>query len=508
MAATTVDGGAAEPAVDDDPATGAGATPSRLGVRDPTLATGVAAVLVLTGFIVGARPIADNSFLTHLATGRLIIESGSVPVADPYSALAAGEPWTVQSWLVSALYAVLDGTLGGWSIRVVHGLAGAAVVAGTWRLVAPARQLVTRAALTGLVLLVGTFLWSPRPLMLGLVAMVLCLQVVQGIRPRWWLVPLFWVWVNAHGSFVLGLAVVGAVVVGSAIDQRRLPRDELRTAATAVVGCAVAALNPVGWRLLWFPFQLMGRSETLDRVAEWASPSFRAPVEQLWLLLLPLVVLAARRGAGWRSLLPAIVFVVAGLLAVRNLGLASIVIVGLAGPALAGVVGTLDGSIRGLVPRALVAVAAVGAVLATATVATASPIDLDDYPIDEIDWLEERGLVADPDVLVAQRDFVGNLLTLRYGTEARVFMDDRFDFHPRAVIADHNTLLAAGDFDEIVARNGFDVLLWERGGALERWVEDRSAWVIVTGSDDWFVACRTTSPVADRCLVPAPTSSD
>ena len=92
----------------------------------PDLATSISWLLALVGFVVGARTITDNSFLTHLATGQLIIAGWSVPTVDPYAYSAAGAPWTVQSWLASLVYAGLDATAGGWAIRLLHGLVGAA----------------------------------------------------------------------------------------------------------------------------------------------------------------------------------------------------------------------------------------------------------------------------------------------------------------------------------------------------------------------------------------------
>jgi hypothetical protein len=455
--------------------------------------------MAVLGFVIGARTITDNSFLTHLATGRLILDQRLVPVADPYSYTAGGESWTVQSWLASVVYAVLDGTAGGWSVRLLNGALGAAVTLGLWRLVAPARQLVTRVGLVGLALLIGTYLWPPRPLLFGLAALVLVLQIAQGMRPRWWLIPIFWLWVNTHGSFVLGVVLLAAVAAGAAADDRRPPPDELRALAIAGLGCVAAIVNPVQWRLLWFPVQLVVRGEALDGVSEWASPSFRSPVELLYLLLLGLIVLGARRSARWRALVPALVFLVAGLVAVRNLGVAALVIVALVAPSLEGLGGRLDGSRRGLAAKVVGGLAVAGLVVAGAGVLRTGPVDVEGYPVAEVDWLDARSLVADDQVRIAQRDYVGNYLTLRYGSQARVFMDDRFDFYPQPVLDDHSGLLHGGDFAEIVARNRFDVVLWATGTPFERWLDDSGEWDVVVRSESWLVACRVTSPVYARC---------
>ncbi|MEM9130961.1 MAG: hypothetical protein AAF962_12780 [Actinomycetota bacterium] len=466
--------------------------------RGPDLATSLGAMLALLGFVIGARVIGDNSFLTHLATGRLILDTASVPTTDPYS-WSAGESWTVQSWLASVLYASLESAAGPWAIRWLNGVLGAVVVGGLWALTSPVRSLLLRTGLVSLTIVIGTFLWPPRPLLFALACLVLVLLVAQGRLAAPWLVPVFWVWANTHGSFVLGGGLLVLMLLGAAIDERAVPRHELRVVLWGAAGGVAALANPIGWRLIWFPLHLMGRNEALDRVAEWASPSFRSPVEQLFLLLLLLLVVAATRRAGWRALLPSVVFFATGLLAVRNLGVASVVIVALLAPALAESFGSIDGTERGLIPRAMAVIAVVGVALVAVVTASEPAIDLESYPVEEVDWLEERDLVADPGVRLAQRDFVGNYLHHRYGPEASVFMDDRFDFHPLPVVADHAGLLSAGDYREILDRNGFDVLLWELDSPLHRWIGEQPAWLVVGEGEEWFIACRRSSAVFDRC---------
>ncbi len=475
------------------------------------LAQAIGWVFAAVAFGVGARAIGDNSFLTHLATGRLIVEQGSVPTVDPYTWASPGQAWTVQSWLVSVVYAAIDATAGLGAVRILHGVLGAAIAVGVWGLVAPARQLITRVCLVSLVLLIGTYLWPPRPLLVGLVGTVVVLQVVTGSRRRWLLVPVFWVWVNAHGSFVLGVGLLGAVFVGSAIDRLVSPPDDpeldrrreqltidVGNLALAVAGVAAAVVNPLTWRLLWFPFGLMLDRRSLVRVSEWAAPAFRSPVEYLYLVLLVLVVVAASRGARWRALVPATAFAVAGLLAVRNIGLASVVIVVMLAPALEGLGGTIDGATT-RAARALAAGAAVLALVLAVATAAEEPLDLDAYPVSEVAWLDDRGLVATDEVRLANRDFVGNYLTYRYGASAEVFMDDRFDFHPADVLEDHNALLLGGDMGDVVERRRFDVVLWEVETPFHRWIADSDEWDIAVDGEGWFVACRRDSPVHGRC---------
>ena len=44
-------------------------------------------------------PIAAFDLWWHLKAGGMILQSGAVPHADPFSFTAAGAPWTYHSWL-------------------------------------------------------------------------------------------------------------------------------------------------------------------------------------------------------------------------------------------------------------------------------------------------------------------------------------------------------------------------------------------------------------------------
>lgn len=148
----------------------------------------------------------------------------------------------------------------------------------------------------------------------------------------------------------------------------------------------------------------------------------------------------------------------------------------------------------------MIAVATVtGGLLVVGVVWAAAPVDLNDYPVEEIEWLEARALIANGETRLAQRDYVGNYLTLRYGAEAQVFMDDRFDFYPLPIIKDHNVLVLGGDMAEVVGRYRFDVALWATSSPFHRWILDQPDWEIVLEGDDWFVACRATSAIYGRC---------
>ncbi len=467
---------------------------------DAGLERAIGLAFALVGFVVAAGVMTDNSLLTHLATGRLILDDGSVPSVDPYSRFGSGQAWTVQSWLVSVIYAALDRVGGPGAIRVFHGATGALIGLGLWALSAPARRVAMRVGLTAGPLVVGVGLWSPRPLLVGLVALIGLLLVIQEDRPGWLLVPLLWVWGNSHGSFPLAVGLVTLVLLGQWVEDRTLPLDRLRLLGWAMVGTTVAAVGPIGLDLLLFPLRVLGRRDAMIGVVEWEAPSYGSIGELAWLAVGLLPLLAARRGAGWSRLIPAIAMSLTAAVALRNIAPASIVVAAMVAPALA-VSGRVDPSTprsAARFARIIGITAGTALVVAVATVAASPGLDLQRYPVTEVDLLDGAGLLTDDAIVVAHREAVGNYLTFRLGERSSVFVDDRFDFHDVELLADHRDLLAGRNVRAILDDRAVDVVLWEVDQPLADWLTEAADWTVRTG-DEWLIACRVGSTAEARC---------
>jgi len=242
-------------------------------VMAPKMESLFTAAVVLFGFRLGARPIGDNSMFTHLRTGIDMVATGSIPRSDPYSFTAASHRWVVQSWLPEWSYGWAH-RLGGYKLVVFEQAVLVALLA--WLVVRLARAgSPLRTALAGITAVgVGTALWTPRPLLFGLICMALLIAIVERRRSPWLLLPVVWLWVNSHGSFPLGLAWLGARALGEGLDWRAWPRDTLRYVGWFVAGLLVSVANPLGARLLTFPLTLGEKREAFQNIVEWRSPDF------------------------------------------------------------------------------------------------------------------------------------------------------------------------------------------------------------------------------------------
>jgi hypothetical protein len=472
-------------------------TPARVGARlrrlgSPRLESLFVATFVLFGFRLGIRPIGDNSMLTHLRTGIDMARGLGIPRTDPYSFTAPGREWVVQSWLPEWTYGWAY-RLGGFRLVVFEqALLICLLVWLVVRLVKAGSPL--RTAFGALIVVgLGAPFWSPRPLLFGAICMVLTVTIVETRRSQWLLVPVVWLWVSSHGSFPLGLAWLAARAVGEAFDWRSWPRDAMRYVGGFAVGLVVAVVNPLGARLLAFPFTLGDKREVFERIVEWMSPNFQhRPVTLVFLGLALLLLVRAR--LSWRDVVPAVAFVAAGLLALRNLPIAAVALA----PVLGRVLKRPDSlpplppppAARQRVNRVL-AVALAGAfVVFGQSIRTHDPVRFDAYPEGAVTFLEESGLLAAPH-RVAHLDFVGNYLELRYGRQVKVFIDDRYDMYPVALSGDYRTLLTGfPQWQVILDARRIDVVLWDRELPLTSLLKANGQWLEIYSEDDWVVLRR------------------
>lgn len=450
-------------------------------------------LLVLTWAAgIASRPLNDNSFLTHLATGRLILEEGRVPSRDPYTFTALGEPWTVQSWLASVAYAGFERLGGAVGLRLLIILVYLLAAALLWRLTRPAGSLLVRVALIAGALFVATGLWTERPYMVGVIGVALVLLALDGEFPWWGLLPLMWVWGNSHGSFVFAIVLVALVVLGGALDRgrrwRAVPEDERRVALAVVAGTVLAAAGPLGLRVLTFPFTAADRSDIFQEVIEWQAPTFRSTSELSFLLFALVAVLALARWAReWCLILPAVAFLGASLYSQRNIVLATVVLVAAFAKVVPGV-GTLRGDDRPGLGRPMGVLIGVLFVLVSANTLLTPPNAVEDYAARPVAWLRSAGL---DDVRVATDVPEGNFLQALDGATGEVFIDDRFDMMPPDVFDDYLTLLRSGPrWEDVLDEHDIDVVVWRRSLPTSSLLATSADWRVGFSDATWMVAVR------------------
>ena len=177
------------------------------------LRTTIILVTFLALCAMATRAVVDTDLYWHLAAGRYIVETRSVPTADPFSSTMLGRPWVDIYWLAQAGWYLLYQAFGpaGLSllVTVLTMVSLLVCVEATQRSGVCARLDSHFWLLSCLVPV-----WTARPhlmtyLLTAVTAYLVYLYKWRQID-RLWVIPLVFVlWVNMHGGLHLRLHALG-----------------------------------------------------------------------------------------------------------------------------------------------------------------------------------------------------------------------------------------------------------------------------------------------------------
>jgi hypothetical protein len=286
--------------------------------------------------------IGDPDTLWHILAGDHLRDSWHFVGPDPFSNFTT-DPWVLNQWLPELVMSL---------VHQWFGLAGVAWLAQAGRVgvcvfvyVACRRQAGPLAAsvATALAVLGTASNLSPRPQLVGFVLLAVAvsawLATADDHRPRWWLVPLTWLWASSHGTWVVGVLLGLVLVAGMMLDRRVSLWAASRLALIPVLGVVAAALTPVGPRL-FSSFQTV--RQVSPYIQEWQRPDL---LEASGVAMLALSVIIAggwllRRGlASWTHTLMGLYGLVWGLMYVRGVAIAAVILAPLAAYSLDRVLG-------------------------------------------------------------------------------------------------------------------------------------------------------------------------
>lgn len=440
------------------------------------LGTAIAGVFACIGFAVGSTPLSDNSFFTHLATGAIIWDTGSIPTVDPYTFHSLGHPWIVQSWLASAIYAGLEAGFGLVAVRFLQSLLAGGVALGIWYLARPAEGLISRVVIASTSLAACVPWWTERPLMISFACLVAML-ILTDVGPVWLVMPVMWIWVNSHGSFPLGLLLVATVCIGRYLDNNSMQRI-MRVLTLSILGTLVGGfLTPLPGKLLLFPIELLTRNSYFQNISEWQSPDFSSMWMKIFLVQVVLLIisLSVLKERPWERLLPSILALASALLGMRNVPVAALVFtisIAAAAPAF----GDLRKDTKTPLAFVLLALSIFTATSFSYYIIRSEDLDLETYPIAAIEYLEREEILPSSDTRVAYPERVGNYLNYRYGPQGSTFFDDRFDMYPLQVLTDMFDLRRGRRTLNLLDQYDITYVIWLKGTATAE---------ILSVSDHW-----------------------
>ena len=265
-------------------------------------------LVILAGFgvFVSLTPLAPNDFWWHLKIGQLTYQNGAIPDTNLFSwSLPLDLPYIYGAWLGEYLFYLLY-HLGKLELviftRTVMALISFWLVgyeakrrSGSWRIAALVTTPACIITINNLVVRPQNWSW------LGFMAFFILLSRFSDrqLRGRWLLaLPLIMIfWVNAHGAFILGLALAGVFFAGEAIRTWvKLPgalpiRSVVLIGATGLLSALATVVNPRFTKIFGYVLDLMTDRPSQGLIEEWQSPTPSGIANTAFFILILIVML-------------------------------------------------------------------------------------------------------------------------------------------------------------------------------------------------------------------------
>ncbi len=436
------------------------------------------------------RLLGDAGTGWHVRTGQFILATHAIPRVDPFSSSLHGHAWFAWEWLYDVLVGWLDGLSGLNGVVLLTALIIAGVFSWSFRLLLRRGANVFIALILVLLAASAAMIhFLARPHVVSWLFTVAWFWILESseidgnsgrgssnpacsARDRHWLLyllPLLMVvWVNLHGGFLIGFALLAIYWAGAAWQWSRLGlsltgerfEDIVRTiktgqrlrslTLTGILSVAATLLNPYGFRLHIHIYDYLSNHFLMDHIDEFQSPNFHYVAQKCFaaLLLLTLVALAAK-GYKFQKVSPSeglvVIFAVySGLYASRNIPVSSLLLILLIGPWLSAALArskrfayvdflrrmeTIELNLKGHLWPVAAIVLTCWVAMHSGNLGAARLMDAHfeskRFPAAAVDYLETRSIRG----AIAAPDYWGGYFIYRLYPRAKVVIDDRHDFY-------------------------------------------------------------------------------
>lgn len=225
--------------------------------------------------------LSDADIYWHIVVGQWIIDHRAVPHVDLFSFTMPGAPWISSAWLSEVLFCVAF-KLAGWpgpAILAALSASAAFFLLTSLLLKKMPNVPVVIVVAAGIAMTATHTLARPHVLIFPLMVLwtnALVEASEQRRAPSLWYLPLITLWANLHGSFTLGLALIGPFVLEAVwkADKSARVTTALQWLRFGGLALGAACITPYGPEAILVTLRLLELGTTLSKIGEWQPLDF------------------------------------------------------------------------------------------------------------------------------------------------------------------------------------------------------------------------------------------
>jgi hypothetical protein len=301
----------------------------------------------MSGGVLSSRLLGDAGIGWHIRNGEQMLSTHAITRTDSFSVTMSGQTWYAWEWLYDLKIAGIHHWLGLNGVVFFTAVIIALTFGLTLRLsIRRGADLLVAAFLLVLSLGVSMIHLFARPHVLSWLFTVVWFQILdswesadssEGRRRLLYLPALMLLWVNLHGGFVLGLALMSLYLLSGAISYFRC-RDEAQPGMASrlrelgivtALSLLASLINPYGYKLHLHVYRYLSSRWLMNHIDEFLSPNFHGVAQQCFvaILLIMIVGLAvARKKPSLSRVLVLLFATYSGLYASRSLPVSSLLL--------------------------------------------------------------------------------------------------------------------------------------------------------------------------------------
>ena len=470
-----------------------------------------------------SRLLGDAGIGWHIRNGELMLRTHAVTRVDPFSYTMSGRPWVAWEWLYDVIIGGIHQWLGLNGVVFFTAIVIACTFALTFRILL-ARGSLVQISLVLLLLAMGAamihFLARPHVLswLFTLWFHLLDLaEVSPEKRKRLFFLPLLMLlWVNLHGGFLFGLALLGLYWIAAVIGYWRNKDSQARRASrlwikqlsvVAMLSFLATFLNPQGYKLHVHIYHYLSNRFLMNHIDEFPSPDFHGVAQECFAILLVVTIIAfyVAHGKVRASQLLVVLFAsYSGLFASRNLPVASILLILVAGPLLSAAVrdaannselptwtrrflsrcssfamrmGGLEQRLHGHLWPVVAVIFGLFVCIQAGKIGShqlmSTHFDDKRFPVQAAEVFAERG-IHQP---IFTLDSWGGYFIYRFYPNMKVFVDDRHDLYGEEFLREYLTAIRlAPGWDKVLDERHINWVLMPWGSSLANMLEVTRRW--------------------------------
>lgn len=455
--------------------------------------------LFLYFIIITGQDIHDTDVWWHLKVGEYIFEHRTVPKTDIFSFSNTGHEWIAHEWGAELLYYSAyktGGFLGLFGLNLVI-LSANYFLFGRLVYRAAAKDLTVTTVVVVICAVFTAVFWVFRPHLAAYLLFISFLSVLEMYRDGknllWLLPPLMALWVNIHGSFIMGIVLIGIYLIsglfsinfGRLVSRKWSLGERKNLVITLLLVIAAVAVNPNTTKMYYYPFFTLNSEAIMESITEWSSPDFHLPIFKAFLAYLFVVyvtLVISQKTMDFKDILMLGLFTYLAMYGARNMGLFMFVTGPIWAERLAGFLshGRPQKQVVVLNWMVLAGVVFYGIYSLPSQTPVEEKVNREWFPYQAVKYMKKNGLKG---TLFNNYDWGGYLLWTRF-PDNTIFIDGRSDVYEDRVLPEYMriTKLKPDAYDLLLKYNPQYILL-KPDAPVNHLIKTKGDWIEIYKDD-------------------------